>query len=111
MGDNSCKTRNDIKQILYLFHQHNNHQKSVQQLNEVIIMIEENMILTRDPETFCFNFDLAKDIDENLKREIEFLTRINESLAEIITKKVTEQLLSKYRYGYNIHEQGKQQNE
>ena len=69
------------------------------------------MILKQDPETFCFNFDLAKDIDENLNREIEFFIKINESWAESITNKEIEQLYSKYRHGYNIHEQGKQQNE
>ena len=29
--------------------------------------MEENMIVIRDPQTFCFNFDLSKDVDENLK--------------------------------------------
>ena len=29
--------------------------------------MEENMIVIRDPKTFCFNFDLSKDVDENLK--------------------------------------------
>ena len=30
--------------------------------------MEENMIAIRDPKTFCFNFDLPKEDDENLKR-------------------------------------------
>ena len=34
--------------------------------------MEENMIVIRDTKTFCFNFDLPKDVDENLKCEIEF---------------------------------------
>ena len=29
--------------------------------------MEENMIVIRDPKTFCFNFDLPTDVDENLK--------------------------------------------
>ena len=30
------------------------------------------MIVIRDPKTFCFNFDWPKDVDGNLKHEIEF---------------------------------------
>ena len=29
------------------------------------------MIVIRDPKTFCFNSDFPKDVDKNLKREIE----------------------------------------
>ena len=36
-----------------------------------MILKEENMIVIRNPKTFRFNFDLPKDADENLKREIE----------------------------------------
>ena len=56
--------------------------KSLQQFNEVITM-EENMIVIKDPKTFCFNFDLPQDGDKNLKHEIEFIIKSNESLAEI----------------------------
>ena len=73
--------------------------------------MEENMIVMRDPKTFCFNFDLPKDVDENLMREIEFIIKSNESLAKIIIKNETEQLLLKYKHGNNAHEHGKQQNE
>ena len=48
------------------------------------------MIVIRDPKTFCFNFDLPKDVDENLKREIVFIIKGNESLAEIMIKSETE---------------------
>ena len=37
--------------------------------------MEENMIVITDPKTFCFNFDLSKDIDENLKNGIEFIIK------------------------------------
>ena len=37
--------------------------------------MEENMIVIRDSKTFRFNFNLPKDIDENLKREIEFIRK------------------------------------
>ena len=39
------------------------------------IIMEENMIAIRDRKTFCFNFDFPKDVDENLKHEIEFFYR------------------------------------
>ena len=44
--------------------------KSLQQLNQVIIIIEENIILISDPQTFYFHFDKSKDVDKNLKHEI-----------------------------------------
>ena len=43
--------------------------------------MEENMIVIRDPKTFCFNFDWPKDVNENLKHKIEFIIKSNESLA------------------------------
>ena len=43
--------------------------------------MEENMTVKRDPKTFSFNFDWAKDVNENLKHEIELITKSNESLA------------------------------
>ena len=42
------------------------------------------MIVIRDPKIFYFDCDWSKDVDENLKHEIEF---INESLAENKIKK------------------------
>ena len=44
--------------------------------------MEENMIVIRDPKTFCFNFDWPKDVDEKLKHKIEFIIKSNEFLAE-----------------------------
>ena len=75
------------------------------------IIMEENMIVIRDPKTFSFNFNWPKYVDENLKHEIEFIKISNESLAENKVKNETERLLLKYKHGNNIHEQGKQQNE
>ena len=40
------------------------------------------MVVIGDPKTFCFNFDWPKNVDENLKHEIEFIIKRNESLAE-----------------------------
>ena len=44
--------------------------------------MEKKMIVIRDPITICFNFDWPKYVDENLKHEIEFIMKNNESLAE-----------------------------
>ena len=33
------------------------------------------MSVIRDPKKFCFNFDWSKDVDENLKHEIEFIIK------------------------------------
>ena len=49
--------------------------------------MEENMIVIRDPKTFYFDFDWPKNVDENLKHEIEFIIKTNESLAVIKWKK------------------------
>ena len=68
------------------------------------------MIVMRDPKTFYFEFDWPKHVDENLKHEIEFILRSNESLAENKIKNKMKQLLLKYKHGYNIHEHRKQQN-
>ena len=62
--------------------------------------MEENMIVIRDPKTFCFNFDWRRDVDENLKQrdvdenlkhETEFIIKSNESLAENKIKNDIEQ--------------------
>ena len=48
--------------------------------------------------------------DENLKHEIKFIIKTNESIAENKIKNETEQLLLKYKLGNNINEHRKQQN-
>ena len=68
------------------------------------------MIVIKDPKTFCFNFNWSKDVDENLKHEIEFIIKSNEPLAENKIKNEIEQLLLKYKDGNNIYEHRKQQN-
>ena len=74
------------------------------------LIMEENMIVIKDPTSFSFNSNFPKDVDENLKFEIEFIIKSNESLAEYKIKNKIEQLLLKYEHGSNIHEHGKQQN-
>ena len=48
------------------------------------------MIVKRDSKSFCFNFDWPKYVDENLKHEIEYIIKNNESLAENKIKNKTE---------------------
>ena len=88
-GRISYKLKNEIIQILYLLYQLNKITKKVNQFNQVIIIMEENMIVIRDPKTFYFHFDWRKDVDENFdeKHEIEFIIKSNESLAENEIKK------------------------
>ena len=57
-----------------------------------------------------FYFHFQKDVDENLKREIEFIIKNNESLAENKIKNMIELLLLKYNHGNDIREHEKQQN-
>ena len=71
----------------------------------------ENMVEIKDTKTFSFNFDCPKYVDENLKHEIEFIMKSNESLAENKIKSEIEQLLLKFQHGDNIYEQEKHQNE
>ena len=73
--------------------------------------MEENMIMKRDPKTFSLNSDWSKDVDGNLKNEIEFIMKSNEYLVEHKMKNETEKLLLKCKYGNNIHEHRKQQDE
>ena len=47
------------------------------------------MVVIRDPITLYFSFDWPKDFDENLKHEVEFMIKSNESLAE--NKKIKKQ--------------------
>ena len=60
------------------------------------------MIVIRDPKTFYLDFDWPKNVDENLKYEIEFIIKSNESLAENITKNEIKLLMLKHKLGNNI---------
>ena len=58
-GNNSYKLKNETKLILYLSYQHSKiklkKKKKLQQFHQVIIVMEKNMIATRDPKTFDFD--------------------------------------------------------
>ena len=41
--------------------------------------MEKDMDVIKEPKTFCFDFDLPKDLDKNLKGEIEFIIKSNEN--------------------------------
>ena len=59
------------------------------------MIMEENVIVIRDPKTFSFNFNLPKDVDENLRCETEYIIKSNESSVEIIMKNEIDLLLLK----------------
>ena len=67
--------------------------------------------MIRDLKTFCFNFDWPKYVAENLKYEIEFIIKSDESVVENKIKTRFNNIVLKYKLGNNIHEQRKQQNE
>ena len=73
--------------------------------------MEQKMVVIGEPKPFCFDFDWPNDFDENLKHEIELIIKSNESLPKTKIKSETEQLLSKYKHGNDIHERGKQKKE
>ena len=50
------KKKKKKRKIPYFSHQ-------LQRLNAVIVIMEENMIVIRDPKTFSFNFDLPQNVD------------------------------------------------
>ena len=78
-GNSSYKLEDEIGQILYLLYQQIKiTKKSLQQFSQVIIIMEENMILTRYPKTFYFHFDWPKNVDANLKHESQFIIKSNE---------------------------------
>ena len=109
VGNNSYKAKNKIRQILYLFHQHNKiGKKTLQQFNQVIItmgvhMVNHELVITTEPKTF--RFDLPKDADNNLKHEIYSILKQNELLAN---KNEIRQLLSNYKHVNSIHKHRKQ---
>ena len=71
------------------------------------MIMEENMIVIRDPKTFYLDFDWPKDVDENLKYEIELIIKSNECLAENKIENEIKHLLLKYKLGRKIHKYGK----
>ena len=52
----------------------------MQKFDQVIIIMEENMVVKRDP--IDFDFDWPKDVDKNLKHGIEYIIKSNDFLAE-----------------------------
>ena len=56
------------------------------------------MIVIKDPKTFCFNFDFPKDVDQNLKLEIEFIIKSNECLAGNKRKKEIQKTIKQVNH-------------
>ena len=55
-------------------------------------MTEQNMAVIKELRTFYFDFYWPKNVDEILKRELEFIIKSSGSLAENKIKTETEQL-------------------
>ena len=69
-----------------------NHQKSLQQFNQVIIILGDNkLVITTKLKTF--HFDLPKDAGMNLKHKIYSIIKHNELLVEHIIKFEVRKLL------------------
>ena len=66
------------------------------------------MVVIREPKIFILVLILPKSFDKNLKHEIEFIIKSNESLAENKAKNKIEQYCPNRK---DIHEHEKQQNE
>ena len=65
------------------------------------------MIIIREPQTCCVDFDGPGNADEikwNEMHKIEFIIKSSESLVENKKKNETEQLLIKYNHRNNIYE-------
>ena len=60
------------------------------------------MVIIREPKTFQFDFDFPKNVDKNLKHEIDFIIKLDESLAENKIKHFTLQNSSIYYTWKNI---------
>ena len=110
-GNNSYKLKTEIREIVYLFYQHNEITK------RFIIFCSSHFNNGRKyncdkrSQNFIFWYDWPKDVDENLKHKAEFIIKSNKALAKKKAKNEIEQLLSKCKHGNNIHENRKQQNE
>ena len=61
------------------------------------VHIDSNkLVIITEPK--AIHFDLSKDVDNNLKHEIDFIIKHNELLAEHAIKNWINQLLSKYKH-------------
>ena len=69
--NDSCKLKNEIRQIVYLLYQHNKIIKKIsQQFNQVIIIIGCNkIVLITEPKTIRLDFN--KGFGNNVKHKIE----------------------------------------
>ena len=108
-GNNSYKLKNEIRQI-YLFVSTQKNQKTLQQFNQVIIIIavhteNKKLVITTAPKSF--HLDLPRDIGINFKHELSFIINYSEHLAEHTTENEIRQILSKYKHGNDIHKHGK----
>ena len=67
--------------------------------------MEKKLVVTTGRK--AFHFDLPKDLDKDLKHEIDSIIKSNKLLAEQTIKNKISQLLSKYKNRNDIHEHRK----
>ena len=63
------------------------------------VYIDDNNLVIIEPKTFHFHFDLHKNVDKNVKHEIDSAIKHNGLLAEERIKNEIDQLLFKYKHG------------
>ena len=69
-------------------------------------MGDKKLVIITEPKTF--HFDLPKHAGINLKHQIYSIIKHDERLVENTINKEITQLLSEYKHGNDIHENGKQ---
>ena len=67
---------------------------------------DNKLVISTEPKTI--HFDLSRNVDKNLKLEIDSSINYTELLPTYTIKYEIRQLLCKYKHGSNIHEHGKQ---
>ena len=72
------------------------------------VHIHDNKLVIIETKTFYFHFYFLKDVEKNLKHEIDHIIKHNGFLADQRTKNENEQLLYKYNHGNDIHKHQKQ---
>ena len=71
------------------------------------VQIEDNkLVITTEQK--IIHFDLYKNVDNNMKHEIDSIINHNENLTEHTIKNEIKQFLSKYKHANGIFEHGKQ---
>ena len=66
---------------------------------------DKKLVIINKPTTI--RFELSKNVDQNLKHEIDSIIKHNELLAELKIKNMISPLLPKHKHGKDIHGYGR----